>query len=143
MSTLAKRLGKKAKEEAKKTAKQVGAEMVEIPKGIVTQATGAAKTESPIVEAMLQKTEDTKNLPKEINGKKAQKTLDYLQKELEKLRAEKKMEEKQRAQQPAEATVPEKPEPLEEPTPKRKVGLPQFGRKGKTKGTGEMIKSRR
>lgn len=143
MGTLAKKLGKKAREEAKRTSRQVSEELAGIPKDIVRQAVGTPKDKSPIVEAMLQKSVDSSSDSGKLDGKKDKQSLDYLQKELEKLRTEKKLEEQNAAQETTSAPIEEKPEPLEEPTPKHKIGLPQFGQKGKNKGTGEMIKSRK
>jgi len=134
----------KAVEAAKKTARQVGEELIEIPKQTVKEVAGNTDSHtSPVVEAMQQKTEE-----EELRGRQSTdepvKKLDYLEKELEELRKKRKLEEEQKKLYEQQEMIGKEPtpKPLLEPPAKKKMGLPIFGKK-KTKGTGEMLKSKK
>ena len=140
-----KRGKKKAGEVARKTARQIGEELVEIPKQTVREALGTKKTQesSAIVEAMQQKTEE-EGLRGSQSTDEPVKKLDYLEKELEELKKKRELEEEQKKLSEQQEIIgkEEKPKPLLEPPKKKKMGLPVFGKK-KTKGTGEMLKSKK
>lgn len=134
----------KAAEVAKKTARQVGEELIEIPKQTIKEAVGNKNSRiSPVVEAMQLTTgeEELKGSSStDVPGKK----LDYLEKELEELKKKRELEEEQKrlSEQQEITGKEEKPKPLLEPPAKKKMGLPIFGKK-KAKGSGELIKSKK
>lgn len=134
----------KAAEIAKKTARQVGEELIEIPKQTIKEAVGNKNSRiSPVVEAM-QLTTGEEELKGNSNTDVPGKKLDYLEKELEELKKKRELEEEQKklSEQQEIIRKEEKPKPLLEPPVKKKMGLPIFGKK-KAKGTGELIKSKK
>ena len=133
---------KKAAEVARETAKQIGSELVEIPKQTAREALGTKKTQdsSVILEAMKLKTKEDL-LDKDGRSTKPKK-LDYLEKELEELKKKGEMEEMQRQQILKKNEVKKEPSPFIEPPAKKKKGLPIFGKKT-PKGSGEIMKSKK
>ena len=134
----------KAMEAAKIAARQVGKELLEIPKQTVKEAVGKKDSGiSPVVEAMQLKTE--KGEPEMAQSKDdSEKKLDYLEKELEELRRKREHEEYQKGLSEKQEALEKgkRPQIFKEPQAKKKMGLPSFGKK-KTKGTGELIKSKK
>lgn len=151
MNKITLKVKKKARDEAREIAKKVSEEILEIPKGVVKETVGKESSpDTSVSEAMKQKTQGT-DIPIEFSKYKSEKKkkLDYLEKELEELKRKKITQEKQemisqsqleeRKEQENEAEIT-----LIEPQTKRKVGLPFFGKgKQKTKGTGEILKSKK
>jgi len=136
-----KKVKEKAAEVAKRTAKQVGSELIEIPDQAVKEVTGGKDERiSPIVEAMQMQTNvDT---PQGETGETPEKRLDYLEKELEALKQKRNYQVEQERLEAQREEKEEGPKPPIEPPAKSKRGLPGFGKK-KTKGTGELLKSKK
>lgn len=133
-----------AVEAAKKAAKQVGEEFAEIPKQAAREAVGKSDSgTSPIVEAMQLRTTN-EEMGKGDNEGSPKKKLDYLEKELEDLKNKRDYENKQKEMLIAQeaSKEEEKLKPLIEPPSKKKKGMPSIGKK-KTKGTGELVKSKK
>lgn len=136
----AKKAKDKAAEVALRTAKQVCSELLEIPKQTVKEVSGGQDSRpSPIVEAMQIKTKDISENEKPETPKKR---LDYLEKELEVLKQKRDYQAEQERLEAQQQVKKEEPKPPLELPSKPKGRLPGFGKK-KTKGTGEMIKSKK
>lgn len=132
---IVKKAGKKAAEEAKRAAKQVGHELVEIPKEAANQVTGTQTT--PISEVISKGGTSAPVNPAQMKAHEKAR-LSYLEKELQELSQKKKLAEQQR-QAAVLAAQPAPPKPsLVEPTTRPKRGL-LAGLKGK-QGTKEVMK---
>jgi hypothetical protein len=136
----AKKAKEKAAEVAKRTAQEVGSELASIPKQATKEAVGLDSRPSPVVEAMQMQTDP--NTLKDEGSEGPKKKLDYLEKEMEAL---KQRQEYLKQKEEVQAKEEQKDEPQEvfvEAPAKPKRGL--FGRdKKKTKGTGEIIRSKK
>jgi septal ring factor EnvC (AmiA/AmiB activator) len=147
IKTAMKSAGNVAKQAAVQTAKQIAGELIEIPKQAVSEAAGlkpaGSEMKSKGPASSVQK-EDA--VPAEDYSKATQVRLDYLERELEKLKLAR--EEERRAK---EARVMEEQRRDEEKKrkkiseiitpPKRKIGLPGIFKR--PKGTGEWLKGGR
>jgi len=132
---IVKKAGKKAAEEAKRAVKQIGHELIEIPKEAAKQVTGTQT--SPISEMVSKGGTPAPVNPAQMKVEEKAR-LTYLEKELEVLSQKKKLAEQQR--QVALQAQPAPPKPsLVEPTTKPKRGAPP-GIAGK-QGTKEAIKT--
>ena len=153
VSGLIKKTVQKTKEEAVKTSNQVLGELAEIPREALKESIGIGSNQldqqtSEVVEGMYRGSTDSSSYSQEEGERKRARRLNYLQylqKEIEKLKRQRESEEENKRlseeyQKEGQKRQEKKILPVLTQIPKRKIGLPFFSRK-MPKGTGEVVKT--
>lgn len=137
---------KKARDEARKIAKQTGEEFGEIAKQAKKEVSSEKPKDktSPVVEAMKQQSGSGTSDDSKVKTSGQSETIKRLEKELEELRLKRKKEEKkwkkEQDEKMKENDEPSPPQP--QAVSKPKMGPPTPGKK-KPKGSGELVKSKK